>query len=801
MKVKALILFLALAGMQPLAAQAQIYYAISDNTAYVLHCTPSASGNIVIASNYDGYPVTGIGNYAFEDCYGLASVTIPESVTDIGTNAFYACIGLMSIVIPNSVTNIGWEPFFGCSALTNIVTGNGITSIGRAEFYNCYNLANITIGTNVTNIGAGAFVGCTNLTSIIIPNSVTTIDEGAFQNCFNLTNVTFLGNPPTLGSYVFSGDNHVTAYYYYGASGWSWSYYGFRTAMLGVVPFTYFTNNGTIIITSYTGTNTAMTIGPVINGFPVTDIDFNDFTAPQECTNLTSITIPASVTGIGSDAFYGCINLTNITFLGNAPALRSDVFDGDLATVYYYYGASGWGTNYGGLPVVELDVPFTYTTNNDAITITGYIGTNNALTIAAAINGYLITNIGGGAFAGSPLTSIAISANITNIDDKAFQNCASLTNITFLGNAPALGDDVFSNDSAIAYFYYGTGGWNAFYDGLMVVELFPFTFTTNNDAITVTGYTGPSSAVKIPAAFNGYPVTSIGNYAFWGSSLTSVIIPDSVTSIGDNAFLDCGSLTNITIPNSVTTIGESAFEWSGLMNVTIPDSVTSIGIGVFYNCTGLKNVVIPNSITNIGDAAFGGCTSLANIVIPDSVTGIGDYMFNNCNSLMSITIPDSVTSIGDDAFYGCGLTHITIPNSITNIGDEAFAYCYFLTNLTFLGNAPNVAGDVFYESYSGSGLIPGPVYYYYGTTGWGATYGGLPTVELAWTPQIVGGAKMQSDSFDFTIIGTNGMPLVVEASTNLVDWQPIWTNSLSGASTTFADSQWTNYPARFYRAR
>ncbi len=701
MKVKILILLLVLAGLLPLAAQAQVNYAVSGNSAFVVHCAPSASGNIVIASNYDGYSVTSIGNYAFEDCYGLTSVTIPESVTDIGTNAFYACTSLMSVVIPNSVTNIGWEPFFGCSALTNIVTGNGITGIGQAGFYNCYSLVNITIGTNVTNIGAGAFLACTNLKSIIIPNSVTNIDEGAFQNCFNLTNVTFLGNPPTLGSGVFSGDNHVIVYYYYGTSGWSWSYYGFRTTMLGMVPFTYFTNNGTIILTSYIGTNNAVTIGPVINGFPVTDIEFNDFAATQE--DVTSITIPASVTSIGFEAFYGCINLTNITFLGNAPASGYDVFDGDSATVYYYYGASGWGRIYGGLPVVELDVPFTYTTNNNVITITGYIGTNSTVTIGAPINGYDVTRVGEGVFIGSPLTSITITASVTNIDDKAFQDCAALTDITFLGNAPALGGtDVFANDSATVYFYYNTSGWGAIWGGTayggLPTEVLnaPLAYTLNNGAVTITGYNGFGGAetfpdiidVTIPDTIDGYPVTSIGYEAF------------------------------------------------------------------------------------NDDSSVPGKPTLSSIVIPNSVTSIGVFAFFNCSSL----------------------TSITIPNSVTNIGDLAFTDCSSLTNITFLGNAPALGYDVF----DGDSAT---IYYYYGTSGGSATYGGFPTVELAWTPQIVGGAQVQSNNFSFTLIGTNGMSAVVEASTNLVSWQPIWTNTLSSPSATFTDSQWTNYPARFYRAR
>jgi len=779
MKVKALILFLALAAMLPLTAQAQINYAVSDtNTAYVAY-SPNAFGNIVISNRFEGYPVTSIGEEAFEDCGNLKSVVIPNSVTSIGDDAFYDCIGLTSVTIPNSVTNIAWQPFFGCSALTNIVIGNGITSIGRAEFYNCYSLANITIGTNVTNIGAGAFVACTNLTSIIIPNSVTNIDGGAFEDCFSLTNVTFLGNSVTLGSYVFSGDNHVTIYYYYGTSGWSGFYYGFRTAMLGVVPFTYFTNSETIIITSYTGTNDAVTIGPVINGFPVTDIDFNDFTVPQEYTNLTSITIPASVTGIGSDAFYGCINLTNVTFLGNAPNLGQDVFNGDLATVYYYYGASGWGTNYGGLPVVELDVPFTYTTNNDVITITGYIGTDRTVTIGAPINDHPVTSVGEGAFIGSALTSITITANITNIDDEAFQNCAALTDITFLGNAPVLGGaNVFANDSATIYFYYGTCGWGAIWGGTayggLPTEVLdaPLAYTLNNSAVTITSYNGSGGAVIIPDAIDGYFVTSIGEDAFkYNDSLTSIVLPNHVTYIGSAAFQLCASLTSVAIPSSVTYIGDIAFNLCNQLTNILVDAANptySSTNGVLFDKAQTTLIQFPGGL--------GG-----NYTIPNSVTNLGDFAFANCTSLTSVTIPDSVANIDSISFY----------------------ICTSLTNITFLGNAPTLVVD----NFTVWGVpTNATVYYYYGTSGWDTTYGGLSTIELAWTPQIVGGASVQSNNFGFTIIGTNGMPFVVEASTNLVDWQPVWTNILFSVTNldgyvTFTDSQWTNYPARFYRAR
>ena len=170
-------------------------------------------------------------------------------------------------------------------------------------------------------------------------------------------------------------------------------------------------------------------------------------------------------------------------------------------------------------------------------------------------------------------------------------------------------------------------------------------------------------------------VTNIGDYAFSGCrSLTDIVIPDSVTNIGDYAFWNCRSLTNIVIPNSVTSIGDNAFEYCfSLSNLIIPDGVTSIGDGAFVGCTSLSSVVIPDSVSCIGNNAFWGCESLTDIVIPNSVTSIGESAFYECSSLTEVVIPDSVTSIGDKAFHTCSsLTNIDIPDSVTSIGDGAF---------------------------------------------------------------------------------------------------------------------------------
>ena len=167
------------------------------------------------------------------------------------------------------------------------------------------------------------------------------------------------------------------------------------------------------------------------------------------------------------------------------------------------------------------------------------------------------------------------------------------------------------------------------------------------------------------------------------SSLSEIVIPSSVASIGDSAFSWCDSLSEIVIPSSVTSIGDEVFyDCDSLSEIVIPSSVTSIGDEAFYDCDSLSEIVIPSSVTSIGDSAFSSCYSLSEIVIPSSVTSIGDSAFSSCYSLSEIVIPSSVTSIGDEAFYDCySLSEIVIPSSVTSIGEGTFNGCNFLDNL------------------------------------------------------------------------------------------------------------------------
>lgn len=239
-------------------------------------------------------------------------------------------------------------------------------------------------------------------------------------------------------------------------------------------------------------------------------------------------------------------------------------------------------------------------------------------------------------------------------------------------------------------------------------------------------------------------------------------------------------------------------------NVVIPATingyrVVGIGSSSFYGKWNVTSVTIPNQVVFIGNYAFGNCNSLTSVAIPNSVTSIGSYAFEYCLSLTSVAIPNSVTSIGNNAFFDCySLTSMTIPSSVTSIGNNAFAYCGDLTSVICLGKAPALGGNAVFSNVAAEAKV----YYYYGTSGWNSSYGGLPTKMLgAPAPQIGGNVRVQAGQFGFTLTGVANQTIIVEASTNLLNWQPVWTNTLSGTSTNFTDAQWSNYPCQYYRAR
>ncbi|GHV26819.1 hypothetical protein AGMMS4952_07510 [Spirochaetia bacterium] len=220
------------------------------------------------------------------------------------------------------------------------------------------------------------------------------------------------------------------------------------------------------------------------------------------------------------------------------------------------------------------------------------------------------------------------------------------------------------------------------------------------DTLTTIGNSAFYNCSSLTSVTIGNRVTSIGNEAFYRcSGLTSVIIGNSVTSIRNQAFRGCSGLTSVTIGNRVTSIGEYAFyNCSGMTSVTIPDSVTSIGTNAFSGCSGLTSVTIGDGVTSLNGFSFEGNSNLTSVIIGNSVTFIGYSAFSGCSGLTSVTIGDSVTSIGVYAFSGCsGLTSVTIPDSVTSIGDWAFYRCSGLTSVTIPNSVTSIGNGAFYR--------------------------------------------------------------------------------------------------------
>lgn len=481
--------------------------------------------------------------------------------------------------------------------------------------------------------------------------------------------------------------------------------------------FNYSTTFGIITITGYTGPGGSISTPGIINGQAVTIIGPSAF---QGNTTLTDVAINYNTTTISASAFQGCTGLKRI------------------------------------------EIP------ND------------------------VSDIGSFAFAGcTGLKSATISMSISSIGQDAFKNCTNLISVFFVpppstpAKAPTMGTGVFSNVHSGFSVYYGSGAsgftsptWTDSAGDTYPASVEPPYITANdgNGGLMITRYTGSGGDLVIPATINGLPVTRIDWAAFLitnPTGLTSVVIPSSVTSIGDSAFYTCTNLASVTIPNSVKSIETGAFgDCTSLTNVTIPASVTSIGQDAFVQCTSLTaitvnaantayrssadgvlfnfnktaliecpgakagsytvpasvttigndafeycanltNVTFPNGVTSIGTMAFGFCSGLTTMTIPGSVLTIGGNTFYSCSSLASVTLSNGLTSISDTLFVGCSsLTTITIPSTVTSVGQNAFHGCKALKSAMFQGNAPTMGASVFTLVANGF-----TVYYYDGATG------------------------------------------------------------------------------------
>ena len=509
-------------------------------------------------------------------------------------------------------------------------------------------------GYRVTSIGGSAFEGCSSLTSINIPDGVTSIGNCAFEDCTSLTSINIPDGVTSIEYDAFKGCTSLTSI-------------NIPDSVTSIGDLAFY---GCSSLTSINIPDGVTSIG---------DWTFNG------CSSLTSINIPDGVTSIGDLAFYGCSSLSSINIPDGVTSIGEYAFSGcsSLSSINIPNGVTKIGDEafYDCRSLTSINIP-------DGVTSIGYSAFYGCSSLTSINIPDGVTSIGDLAFYGcSSLSSINIPNGVTSIGLCAFSGCSSLTSITIPDGVTSIGDGAFGDCSSLTKTNYtGTiDKWTEIYfvSGDSNPTNYSRNLYINNQLVTKANLT---------------TATKISNYAFKGcTSLTSINIPDSVTSIGDGAFSGCSSLTGITIPDGVTSIGLGAFnDCSSLTSINIPDGVTSFGGWTFYGCSSLTGITIPNGVTNIGDSAFYGCTSLTSINIPDGVTSIGYDVFRDCTNLTSINIPDGVTSIGNWTFGDCSsLTSITIPNSVTSIGDSAFGDCSSLTSITIPDGVTSIGEGAF----------------------------------------------------------------------------------------------------------
>jgi hypothetical protein len=525
--------------------------------------------------------------------------------------------------------------------------------------------------------------------------------------------------------------------------------------------FIYVTNSDgvSVTITGYTGTAGGAAVIPVTtNGLAVTAIGDSAF---QGC-DLSSLTIPYSITNIGMAPFGGCAGLS-ITVDPQNPSYSSmngGLFDKSKTTLVAYQSI-----------VSSYTIPSSVTSIGD-----GAFAGGNFLT-GVTIPGS-VTNIGDGAFAGCGLTSVAIPASVTRIGDEAFNPCLSLGSVTIGDGVASIGDWAFEYDDLSSVNIPGSVtniGVGAFDDCLRLTAI--TVSATNPCYSSANGVLFDKSQTKLveyPLGLRNtsYPpgnytisdsVTGIGDYAFDFCVINSITIPGSVTSIGSNAFHEC-TLSSVTIPGSVTNIGDEAFancykltaitvsatnpfyssvngllfdknqamliQYPGGMggSYTISNGVTRIGDEAFYACQSLTSVTIPASVTNIGTNAFYLCDGLQAITVDPAnlfYSSVNGMLFDKDQTTLiqcpggivgGYTIPSGVTGIEDGAFGGnysvesTNLTSMAIPGSVTSIGPDMFVCLKGLTNVTIGDGVASVGDEAFVGCQGLSSItIPGSV--------------------------------------------------------------------------------------------
>ena len=652
-------------------------YTVYNGTIAITRYTGSAE-SVEVPSKINGKIVTAISFRAFEKCLKLKNVVLNNGLETIGLCAFKECINLENVTIPDSVKTIDFGAFARCYKLKKIKIPDSVQSLGKGTFYKCINLTQVNIPNGVKTIpgyvsaqgyadetaAAGCFQDCRSIKNIIIPSSVSTIGESAFSGCTSLSSV-FIG----------SGVKELDKRGFYGCDSLAEITVDEKNANYSSLDGVLFNKDKTNVIICPNGKKGTYSLPN-----KVTKISSYAFC---NCSGLTSITIPESVTsisnGLDGPMFDGCTNLKKIEVSPN-------------------------NENYSSYNGVLLD--------KDGYNLIrcpeGKSGNFVVPDSVGCIESYAFYNC-------TNLTNIQISKNVNEIEGYAFVNCKSLQKFVLTDNVYTIGyyggwyeESMFRGCENLKEIEVGSGNDNySSVDGVLYdkeVEKLLYCpakksgeYTVPKSIKSVTDYAfedcNSLESIVLPESMPEFSLFDLeccpslksikvtGNNAYYSaedgvlfnkdkteiyvfprSKEGNYTIPNSVTEISSRQFSQCTGLTGITIPNTVTEIGYSAFN-GNLKSIKVSEGNKYFCSydGVLFNkdkteilfCVGnKKEFVIPNGVKSIS-GAFNDCSNLTSVTIPNSVTSIYNG-FNNCPNLTSITIPQSVISIYDSSFFNCG---------------------------------------------------------------------------------------------------------------------------------------------------
>lgn len=613
--------------------------------------------------------ITGIGAYAFRYCENITSVSIPASVTSIGTYAFDGCKGLISYTYAGTLAQ--WLNItFGGSA------SNPMYYVKKCYVNGSTEVNDLVIPNGTTAIKNYAFYNCSGLTSVTLPASLTSSGSAAFSTCTNIANVNFLGNIDQWCSIAFSGNTSNPAMYSHQLSINGVEQTDIYLAdELSLVKAYVFYNNDALTTISLRNTtsidpnalvncNADLTIRGELTGSCGTNVNWSlldgvlTISGTGAMNNYLSNSIPwyayrnmirqviveEGVTTIGNGAFYQCVNIENLSLPEGLTSIGSSVMStGPFSQLR------------------ELTIPST-------VTSIGY----NAFQACSVLEKIVVMRT-------SSVPIITGSSGYMGVTEyNCFQNCYSSAYLLVY---------IDLKDS-----YSTANGWKRFtnknnYWGYCGAEDegMNLTWMYNSSASTLT--------ISGTGAMADYASASAMPWNSFKTSITSIVIEDDVTTIGQRAFYGCTALTSVTFPETFSAIGNYAFyNCSGLTSIALPEGITAIGNSAFYGCTSLASVTLPSTLTSIGSNAFIN-DALTSIIIPSSVTSIGSGAFKGNAALVSVGLAEApqLTTIGNSAFENCSsLTSITIPNKVTSIGNSSFSGCSLLAAVNY-GDTPTLA--------------------------------------------------------------------------------------------------------------